>query len=141
MWSNPYYFSTFSAASELVVTALVLFVIITSLRGGPFHTRVLFGTLAFEISVNVAYMIHRTVVITTHGSNPLAHWIGILGALHGVLSLVMLLGLIGLSVVAYRASKQGRSFFREHRGLTYAFIVLWLISIGSGEVIYFAVWH
>lgn len=46
-----------------------------------------------------------------------------------------------ISVMAYRASKQNISFFQRHRGLTYTFLALWLISVGSGEVLYFAVWY
>jgi hypothetical protein len=140
MWSNPFAFSTFAAISELIVTTLVLYVIIENLRGGPFRAGLLFGTLTFEVFVNVAYMINRSVVVATNNPNPLAHWVGLLGAFHGVLSLVMLIGLIVISVMAYRASKQGASFFRERRGLTHAFLVLWLISVTSGEVLYFAVW-
>ncbi len=44
MWSNPFAFSTFSAISELIVTALVLYVIIGNLRGGPFRAGLLLGT-------------------------------------------------------------------------------------------------
>lgn len=140
-WENPFAFSTFAAISELVVTTLVLYAIVGNLKGGPFRAGLLFATLTFEILVNVAYMVNRTVVVAVNHPNPLGEWVGLLGAFHGILSLVMLIGLIAISGLAYRASKQGRSFFREHRGLTYTFLVLWLISVGSGEVLYFAVWH
>lgn len=43
----------------------------------------------------------------------------------------MLIGLIALSILAYRAF--------QHRGLTYTFLVLWLIGVGSGELLYFVV--
>jgi len=141
MWSNPYAFSTFSAISELGVTALVLYVIISNLRGGPFRARLLLATLTFEILVNVTYMVNRTVVVAANHPNPLGHWVGVLGAVHGVLSLVALVGLIAISVLAFRAAKRGRSFFREYRGLTYAFIALWVLSVGSGELLYWAIWH
>ena len=141
MWDNPYAFSTFAAISELIVTALVLYVIISNLRGGPFRAGLLFATLTFEVFVNVAYMINRSLVVATNHPNPLAHWVGLLGAFHGMLSLVMLIGLIVISILAYQASKRGVSFFQQHRGLTYTFIVLWLISIGSGELLYFVVWY
>lgn len=141
MWDNPYAFSTFAAISELVVTALVLYVIISNLRGGPFRAGLLFATLTFEVFVNVAYMINRSIVVATSHPNPLAHWVGLLGAFHGMLSLVMLIGLIVISILAYRASKRGISFFQQHRGLTYTFLVLWLISVGSGELLYFVVWY
>jgi hypothetical protein len=141
VWSDPYLFSTFSAGSELIVTVLVLYVIISNLRGGPFRAGLLFATLAFEILVNVSYMINRSVVVAAHHPNPLAHWVGLLGAFHGILSLVMLIGLITISVLAYRASRRNISFFQRHKGLTYTFIALWLLSVGSGEVLYFVIWY
>ncbi len=140
-WENPFAFSTFSAISELVVTALVLYVIVSNLKGGPFRAGLLFATLTFEIAVNVTYMISRALVVVRNAPNPLAEWVGLLGAFHGVLSLGMLIGLIAISVLAYRASKRGRSFFREHRRLTYAFLALWLISVGTGELLYFLIWY
>lgn len=138
---NPFAFSTFSALSELVVTALVLYVIFTSLRGGPLRWRLLAVTLTFELLVNVAYMVQRTVVVAVHHPNPLGEWLGVLGAFHGLLSLVMFLGLIAISILAYRAERRGESFFRRRRGLTWTFVVLWLVSVLSGEVIYLAVWR
>lgn len=141
MFGNPFYFSTFSAISELFVTALVLYVIISNMRGESLRWKLLFGTLTFEILVNVAYMVNRTVVIATNHPAPLADWIGQLGAFHGILSLVMLIGLIIIAIIAFRASQRNIQYFQEHRTLSIVFIVLWLISVGSGEVLYFAVWH
>jgi len=60
--------------------------------------------------------------------------------LHGVFSLVMFVGLIVVSVLAYRASKRDVAFFQQHRQLTVVFIALWLLSVGSGEVVYFLVY-
>ncbi len=141
MLSNPYYFSTFAAISELFVTTAVLTVIISNLRGHPLRWKLLWGTLAFELFINVSYMVSRTVVIAQNDPAPLSSWIGVLGALHGILSLVMFVGLIILALLATRTLRRGEAFFQKHQALSLVFIVLWLISVGSGEVIYLAVWH
>lgn len=141
MFSNAYYFSTFAAISELFVTAAVLTVIIGDLRGHPLRWKLLWGTLAFELFINISYMVSRAIVIAQNDPAPLASWIGVLGALHGILSLIMFVGLVILALLATRAFRRGQAFFQEHRALSYVFIALWLISVGSGEVIYLAVWH
>jgi len=138
--ADPFRFSTFSAVSELIVTAIVLYVIVSNLRGGPLRWKLLFGTLAFEVFVNVTYMVHRSVVITANHPDPLGDWVGILGAFHGVLSLIMLVGLLIMSGLAYRTARRGESYFRNRRGLTHTFVALWVISVGSGELLYVLVW-
>lgn len=141
MFSNPYYFSTFAAISELFVTTAVLTVIIGNLRGRPLRWKLLWGTLAFELFINISYMVSRVVVIAQNDPTPLASWIGVLGALHGILSLIMFVGLIILALLATRAFRHSEVFFQKHQTLSYFFMTLWLISVGSGEVIYLAVWH
>jgi len=55
---------------------------------------------------------------------------------HGLLSLVAYLVFVVLGVLAYQEQKAGRWFFPERPALTWSFLVLWVISIGSGEVIF-----
>ncbi|HEY5597008.1 MAG TPA: hypothetical protein VIL47_07060 [Candidatus Bipolaricaulota bacterium] len=141
MLSNPFYFSTFSAISELVVTALVLFVIFDNARGNPLRWKLLFGTLTFEVLVNVAYMVNRSLVIVENHPGPPTHWVTWLGAFHGIISLIMLIGLIVLAVLAYRSAKRGSAYFQQRPTLTGVFVALWLISVASGEVLYVAVWQ
>ena len=142
LFANPYNFSTFAAFSELLVTTAVLTVIISNLRGHPLRWKLLWGTLAFELLVNVSYMVSRTMVIAQYDPQPLDNWLGLFGMLHGLLSLLMLVGLIVLALLATRAFfRQGQAYFQQHRGLSYLFITLWLISVGSGEILYLVVWH
>lgn len=138
---DSFIFSTITAISELVVTAIVLFVIFDNVKGNPLRWKLLFGTLAFEVLVNVTYMVMRAVVVMENHPEPLGNWVTLLGAFHGILSLVMLIGLIVMSIFAYQASKQKIAYFREKRALTYLFVALWGVSIASGEVLYFAVWN
>lgn len=129
-------FSIFSAVSELLVTAAVLYVIISNMRGDVLKWKLLFGTLAFEIFVNVSYMFYRTSAIAAETTEALTPALRTLAAFHGGLSFVMLLSLIMLSFIAYRQALLGRHYFQEHKAVSVIFIVWWLISVGSGELLF-----
>lgn len=131
-------FSIFSALSELVVTAIVLYVIIANLRGRPFAWRLLGGALVFEVCVNVVYMIKRAAAVDAY--EELSRGLIVLFAVHGILSLVMLMGLILAYLVATFDQKAGRqTWFQQHPAMTWGFIGLWLLSVGSGEAAF--VWR
>ncbi len=134
-------FSTITALSELAVTAIVLYVIFDNLKGNALRWKLLSITLAYEVFVNVFYMVYRAVVVVENHPEPLSSWVTLLGAFHGILSLVMLIGLIVMAFFAYQASKKGIPYFRNHKELTYLFVGLWAISIASGELLYFVVWN
>lgn len=128
-------FSIFSAVSELAVTAVVLYVVVRNLRGRPFEWKLLGAALVFEVCVNVVYMSIRAA--ETDQASGLSTAMKVLAALHGILSLAMLIGLIGVYILAVVDTKSGReTWFRRNPGLTWAFIGLWLISVGSGEAFF-----
>jgi hypothetical protein len=55
-------------------------------------------------------------------------------AVHGVLSLLMLIGLIALYLLAVADVKAGRpNWFRRYPAATLVFLTLWMISVLSGE--------
>jgi len=100
-------FSIFSAVSELFVTAGVLYVANRAAAAtSPAAKEVL------SIGMKIAY------------------------ACHGLLSLVAYLVFVVLGVLAYQEQKAGRWFFRDRPALTWSFLVMWVISVGSGEVIF-----
>jgi len=138
---DSFTFSTITALSELIVTVIVLYVIFDNLKGNPLRWKLLSITLAYEVFVNVFYMVYRAVVVVENHPEPLGNWVTLLGAFHGILSLIMLIGLIVMAVFAYQASKKDIAYFKERKALTYLFIGLWMISIASGEALYFAVWN
>lgn len=127
-------FSTFSAVTELFVTAAVYTFLWQAWRHDRFRTPLLVFGLSYEILVNVAYMTFR-LVSPAEGVEYSPAMSSFL-AFHGILSLVMLLGLIGLSIAAIRANGRGENLLREHTGLTATFAGLWFVSIATGEVIY-----
>jgi hypothetical protein len=128
-------FSTFTAISELFVTAGVLYLVVTNYRGKPFRWRLAVGLLVFEFCVNMLYMIYRMQQIhpTSQPGDPKVA----LAALHGSLSLCVFVMLAVYAFLAQSDSRRGRYFFREHKIQTAVFIVLWLLSVASGEVLFF----
>lgn len=131
-------FSIFSAVSEIFVTAIVLYTIAGNLRGRPLQWRLLGLCLLFETCVNVVYMIFRANKIDA--GPELSSLLSTLLMIHGILSLVMLVGLILLYLISTFDFKAGHpTWFQRHQPATWAFIALWLISVGSGEVAF--VWR
>jgi len=132
-------FSIFSAISELFVTAGVLFVIRRNWTRRPFPFALFLTVSLFEALVNVMYMANRSAVAaakTASGGETLSTGLKIAFAAHGLLSLVAYLVFVLLGVLAYQEFKGGRYFFRERPGLTWTFLVVWFISIGSGEALF-----
>lgn len=127
-------FSTLSAITELFVSAAVYTVLWQAYRHDRFRGGLLSFALTYEILVNVAYMTFRLVQDSGAADRP--EWLSLLYASHGLLSLIMLIGLIWFGLAAFRANRVGRNLIREQQGATIAFAVLWAISILSGEAIY-----
>lgn len=128
-------FSLFSAISELIVTAAVLYTIVGNLRGRPFQWRLLGLVLAFELCVNIVYMSIRAAHADTTAE--LTRLMTALYAAHGIMSLLMFVGLLLVFMLAVIDEKSGRAtWFRRHAALTYSFLLLWMISVASGEVIF-----
>jgi hypothetical protein len=131
-------FSIFSAVSELLVTAIVLYVVVANLRGRPFAWRLLGVALVFEVCVNVVYMIRRAAA--AEAQEELSSGLAALFAIHGILSLMMLMGLILAYLVAtFDEKARRRTWFQQHPAMTWGFIALWVASVGSGEAAF--VWR
>src|SRR5262245_36033178 len=130
-------FSIFSAVSELFVTAGVLFVIRRNWTKRAFPFALFLTVSLFEALVNVMYMASRSAAATAPGAKEvLSTGMRIAYASHGMLSLIAYLVFVVLGVLAYQEQKAGRWFFPERPALTWSFLALWLVSIGSGEVIF-----
>lgn len=132
---SPPAFSVFSAVSELFVTAAVLYVVRRNWTRRPFPLPLFIGVALFEALVNVLYMATRSAR-SASGAEPLAPWLKMFFAAHGMVSLVAYLVFVILAVFAWQDQKAGRWYFRERPALTWAFLVLWIVSVGSGEVLF-----
>lgn len=127
-------FSTFTAISELFVTATVFYVVYTSWTRKPFPAKIAFGVAAFEFFVNMLYMIFRMQQGPKEG---LPDYMIALYAIHGSLSLIVFIAYVTLACLAYFDYRKGKFYFREHPVQTVIFLIFWTISVGSGEVLYF----
>ena len=128
-------FSTFSAIAEIFVTAGVLYVVLKNYRGHGFAAKAAMGVIIFEFSVNMMYMIFRmrecsaAHVLTPSAQTP---WL----AAHGMLSLLVFVLFVVFAYLAFVAMKRNRHFFQDHPGITWGFLGLWMLSVGSGEILY-----
>lgn len=129
-------FSTFSAVTELAVTAAVFTYLWHGWRHGVLRNALITAALTYEVLVNVAYMTLRMLRPPAAATYP--GWVEAMLPWHGILSLLMLVGLIGLVVEARRYARRGENVLQRHPGATLGFAVLWTVSIVSGEVIYAA---
>jgi hypothetical protein len=130
-------FSVFSAVSELFVTAGVLVVIRRNATRRDFPLMLFLGVALFEALVNVLYMANRAsqAAIGAHVVSPALR---AAFAAHGLLSLVAYLVFVVLGVIAWQEQREGRWFFAERPGLTWTFVIVWLVSVISGEIIFAA---
>ena len=128
-------FSLFSAISELFVTAAVFFVVWRNWNRRPFPLPLFIAVALFEAMVNVAYMATRASRASA-GAETLSPAMKIMFAAHGMLSLLAFLVFVVLAVYAWLDQRSGRWFFRERPVLTWAVLALWVVSVGSGEVLF-----
>jgi hypothetical protein len=133
-------FSWFSAISELFVTAGVLFVVRRNWTRRPFPFALFLTVALFEGLINVMYMAKRSAEASAPAvaaaASALSPGMKIAFALHGMLSLLAYLVFVVLGVFAHQEQQRQRWFFRDHPALTWSFLVLWVVSIGSGEVLF-----
>ena len=130
-------FSIFSAVSELFVTAGVLFVVRRNWTRRPFPFGLFLAVSLFEALVNVMYMANRSAAASAPNATlVLSTGMKIAFAAHGLLLLVAYLVFVVLGVLAHQESRAGRWFFRDRPALTWGFLVLWIVSIGSGEMLF-----
>ena len=128
-------FSIFSAISELFVTAGVLYVVWANWHRRRFPGALLLGLALFEALVNVLYMANRAAHAAT-GADAISTGMKVFYAGHGMLSLIAYIAFVILGVLAFQEQRAGRWFFRDHPKVTWVFLVMWIVSIGSGEAIF-----
>lgn len=128
-------FSIFSAVSEIFVTIGVLYAIIRAVKGNGLPKWLMGGVLLFELCVNVVYMAGRA----SHAdkSTELTTAMKIFYALHGTLSLVMFVTLVVLYLISlYGESKANDNWFFRHPRSSWALVLVWMLSVGTGEAIF-----
>lgn len=129
-------FSIFSAISEVFVTIAVLYTVISNMRGKKLIWQLLGLVLTFELCVNVVYMAGRAAHAETDSA--LTTGMKLFFAGHGILSLGMFIGLLILYIISVIDMKSGReTWFQRHPLGTWVFVFLWMVSVTTGEYIFF----
>ena len=131
---NPPLFSTFSAIAEFFVTLAVFYVVLRNFKGHGFAWKLAGGVAIFEFSVNMLYMISRMQAESGSGATgPMAAF----AAGHGFLSLLVYILFVVFCFLAYRAFKRREFFFQANPGVTYSFLVMWMVSVSTGWALYY----
>jgi hypothetical protein len=129
-------FSIFSAVSEVFVTIGVLYGIVTTMRGKKFPKAMMGVVLIFELCINVVYM--ATMASRADKSSDLSTSLKLFFAGHGILSLLMFLVIAVVYLLALADESNGReNWFRRNRTASYVLIFFWMVSVLSGEAIFF----
>lgn len=130
---DPAKFSIFTAISEIFVTAGVLVVIWHNFKRRGLLWGLAVGLMIFEFSVNMLYMISR---MAQHPTTDLPSYVKAFAAVHGSLSLLVFVLFVVFSFLARRESRRGNFFFADRQWLTWGFVALWMLSVGSGEALF-----
>ncbi len=119
--------------TELIVTALVYFIIYDAYTRGIFRRSMAFGVLIYEALFNITYMISRIIQSSSGSSTKiLTPYDSGLAIFHGVFSLLMFFSLIVFFIIAAREYARGNQYFRAHTKLTILFLLAWAVSVLSG---------
>lgn len=137
----PPAFSTLSAATELLVTAAVVWFFYRAFTAQDYRWGLITVAIAYETLFNITYMVMRLFQHEEGVTHQHAAWVSWFLGVHGALSLVMFIGLIAFVVWMWRRHRAGDPDpLGGRRRLAYAFLWLWGLSILSGEAIYLFYW-
>lgn len=137
----PPTFSTFSALTELLVTAAVLWFFLRALKFADYRFGIMSVALVYETAFNIVYMVSRLFVHEEGVTHTHAPWVTWFVAFHGTLSLVMFIGLIWIVVWSYRRTRRGEpNPLLRRRTMSRVFLAAWTVSVATGEVIYVMYW-
>lgn len=126
--------STLTLLAEFVVAACIFSVIYSGYRVNIFMKRLAMWTIAYEIVFNVGYMVYRSIAHPK--SYTLSPLLKTVAALHGALSLAMLVAVVVFFLKASKAYGAGENYFKKQKIATGAFVFCWLVSIASGILLY-----
>ena len=126
--------STLTLVMEIIVAALIFFIIFNGSVRNIFFKKLSYFVIGYEIVFNVGYMLFRT--LASQPNMHLSSLLKIVAALHGALSLLMLLAVIILFIKADKEYSKRVNYFAVHSSQTFIFIGFWVISILSGVFLY-----
>ena len=130
--------STVTLVMEMIVGALIYLILYRGYVRNIFPSKLAFFAIGYEIVFNVGYMLYRTISVpsTAHLSPTLK----MVAALHGILSLIMLIVVVVFFLRATKGYAQKINYFAVHKVKTFLFVFFWTISLLSGIFLYFKVY-
>lgn len=131
-------YSTFALLAEPFVTAAVFYTFYQGYKNNRFPARVAFGAVLYETAFNISYMFYK---LPSHFSRFNKAWYTALGATHGILSIVMFVGLIVFFLMAYKNYTRGTNYFRKHKYVSIIFLSFWLIALFTGFALYYTTYY
>lgn len=127
--------STITLIAELFVSLIIYLTLYRGYKRGTFLTLPAFGALFYETVFNISYMVSRTPDhLKSTVVKPL--YLVLIGATHGILSLLMFIALVIFFFLAWKNYKKGVNYFLIHKKTTILFTILWTLSILSGISFY-----
>ena len=134
-------YSTFALVAEPFVTTAVFYTFYQGYRHNRFPEKVAFGAILYETLFNISYMFYKAPAHFVSIDGKYA-WYAALGAVHGILSLLMFAGLIVFLTLAYKNYKRGSNYFKSpqvhfHR-ISSSF---WLVALFTGFALYFTTYY
>ncbi|MEI7891140.1 MAG: hypothetical protein WCI36_04205 [bacterium] len=130
--------STVTLVMELFIATLIFYIVYGGYAKNVFSKKLTFFAIAYETVFNVGYMIYRTVAAPSTVN--LGSGLKIVAAMHGMLSLVMLVVVILFFLRATREYAKGINSFRVHHIQAKVFLVCWIVSLLSGIFLYLKVY-
>jgi hypothetical protein len=130
--------STITLIMELFIASLIFYIVYKSYVKNIFSEKLAMLAIGYEVIFNVGYMLYRT--LAHKETYVLSSQMKLIAALHGILSLLMLLAVIVIFLMARKNYRQGRNYFLENKIITIAFVFFWIVSLVSGLFLYLRVY-
>jgi uncharacterized membrane protein YozB (DUF420 family) len=131
-------YSTFALIAEPIVTFAVFYTFYQGYKNGHFPAKIAFGAVLYETAFNISYMFYK---LPAHISRFNKAWYTALAATHGILSIVMFIGLVIFLVLAYRNYEKGINYFKKHKYVSIVFLSFWLIALLTGFAMYYTTYY
>ena len=131
-------YSTFALIAEPLVTTAVFYTFYQGYKNNKFPAKVAFGAIIYETVFNISYMFYK---LPEHFSRFNKAWYTALGAFHGILSILMFIGLIVFLLLANKNYKKDINYFKKHKYISVVFLVFWLIALFSGFALYYTTYY
>lgn len=139
--ATPPPLSSLSAATEVLVTVAVLWFLHRAYRYSDHRWGVIWTAIAYETAFNISYMTWRLFAHEEGVTHDHPAWVTWYVGTHGSLSLLMFIGLVSYVVWIRRSVSAGMpNPIARRPGLAVSFVILWMLSVLSGQGIYVMYW-